>query len=166
MFCEAQVDRGAAITVDRRLDDSSDAVLLELCARGRSEAWEVLVRRYRRLVYSVPLKLGLRVEEAEEVFQDTFVSVFEKLDTVRDRKRIAIWLAVTARRKALNRLTRGPAKHEVALPERLEPAVVLDHPVDELAFSELDPRWQGTYFEHVHRTLTARFPIGRVRVIS
>ncbi|MGO1118666.1 hypothetical protein ACTL6U_08180 [Rhodovibrionaceae bacterium A322] len=38
--------------------------------------------------------------------------------------------------------------------------------VDEAAFSELDPIFSGTYFEEVHKALTARFTIGRVRILS
>ncbi|GAB5469078.1 MAG: hypothetical protein Kilf2KO_21080 [Rhodospirillales bacterium] len=38
--------------------------------------------------------------------------------------------------------------------------------VDEAAFSQFVPRFAGTYFEEVHATLIARFPIGRMRLLS
>jgi len=38
--------------------------------------------------------------------------------------------------------------------------------VDEAAYSELVPAFAGTYFEHVHASLTERFPIGRMRLLS
>ena len=38
--------------------------------------------------------------------------------------------------------------------------------VNEAQFSEFNPLFAGTYFEEVHKQLTARFPIGRVRVLS
>ena len=38
--------------------------------------------------------------------------------------------------------------------------------VDEAAFSELDPAFADTYFAEVHKALTARFSIGRMRVLS
>lgn len=38
--------------------------------------------------------------------------------------------------------------------------------VDEFKFTELVPTFKGTYFEHVHKELTKRFPIGRMRVLS
>ncbi len=38
--------------------------------------------------------------------------------------------------------------------------------VPEAQFSEFNPAFAGTYFEDVHRELTARFPIGRMRVLS
>ena len=38
--------------------------------------------------------------------------------------------------------------------------------VPEIDFSEFNPAFAGTYFEEVHRQLTARFPIGRTRLLS
>ena len=38
--------------------------------------------------------------------------------------------------------------------------------VPEIDFSEFNPDFVGTYFEHVHAELARRFPIGRVRVLS
>ena len=38
--------------------------------------------------------------------------------------------------------------------------------VPEADFSEFNPKFAGTYFEHVHAELTKRFPIGRARVLS
>lgn len=38
--------------------------------------------------------------------------------------------------------------------------------VDEASFTEFAPELKGSYFEFVHRQLTARFPIGRMRVLS
>lgn len=38
--------------------------------------------------------------------------------------------------------------------------------VDEAAFSEFNPLFAGTYFETVHRQLSKRFVIGRMRILS
>ncbi|KIC36784.1 hypothetical protein [Leisingera sp. ANG-M7] len=38
--------------------------------------------------------------------------------------------------------------------------------VPEVEFSEFNPKFAGTYFEHVHEELAKRFPIGRTRVLS
>lgn len=38
--------------------------------------------------------------------------------------------------------------------------------VPEINFSEFNPKFAGTYFEHVHAELTKRFPIGRTRILS
>ncbi|AHC99743.1 peptide-aspartate beta-dioxygenase [Leisingera methylohalidivorans] len=38
--------------------------------------------------------------------------------------------------------------------------------VPEVDFSEFNPKFKGTYLEHVHTELAKRFPIGRTRVLS
>ncbi len=38
--------------------------------------------------------------------------------------------------------------------------------VPEVEFSEFNPKFKGTYFEHVHEELVKRFPIGRTRILS
>ena len=38
--------------------------------------------------------------------------------------------------------------------------------VPEIDFSEFNPDFAGTYFEHIHTELTKRFPIGRTRILS
>lgn len=38
--------------------------------------------------------------------------------------------------------------------------------VPEIDFSEFNPKFKGTYFEHVHEELSKRFPVGRTRILS
>ena len=38
--------------------------------------------------------------------------------------------------------------------------------VPEINFSQFNPDFAGTYFEHVHQELSKRFPIGRTRILS
>ena len=117
-------------------DEAGDSELVERCLKGDAEAWTAIVRRYRRLVYSVPVRMGLKVEDQDDVFQETFVTLLEKLPTVRDRERIGLWLAVIARRKALDRVSRGAAVRERELPEGLEPPDAAPLAVEELVTLE------------------------------
>jgi len=50
-------------------------------------------------------------------------------------------------------------------PDETYKEVVLDELVDEFAFSELCPEFEGTYFETLHQQLSKRFPIGRMRAL-
>jgi len=73
------------------------ARLLEECRSGKEGAWEEIVRRYRSLVFSLPLHaFGLSPEDAAEVFQETFCSLLEGLDTIRNPESLPFWLASTA----------------------------------------------------------------------
>jgi RNA polymerase sigma factor (sigma-70 family) len=74
----------------------SDRDLLARCVAGDGEAWGALVARYRRLVYSVPIRFGFDESLSDEVFQRTFVSLLGAVKGLRDSARLAAWLAVTA----------------------------------------------------------------------
>lgn len=115
-----------------RADGPSDVELIDRALRGDAAAWEALVMRYRRLVYAVPLRLGLSSDQADDVFQETFAKLVEKLAEVRDGARVGLWLAVTARRHALARLTRGPARFDVPLAPGFERESAAETPLEEL----------------------------------
>ncbi len=81
--------------------EPSDDELLAQCRAGRQAAWSTLVRRYQRLIYTVPRRGGLSDEAAADVFQATFARLFEHLDRIEDASRVRAWLVTTARRETL-----------------------------------------------------------------
>jgi RNA polymerase sigma factor (sigma-70 family) len=80
----------------------TDAELVDGCRGGDARAWEAVVRRYRRLVYAIPTRCGLKPEDADEVFQSTFTRLFERLETLREPGLLRAWLVTTARRLSLD----------------------------------------------------------------
>ncbi len=78
----------------------SDSTLLELCYDGDVEAWDRLVARYERLIFSVALRNGVDRADAADVTQSTFESLLEALPQIRDERRLASWLMTVARRQA------------------------------------------------------------------
>jgi RNA polymerase sigma factor (sigma-70 family) len=76
-----------------------DQSLLQACRRGDARAWQQLLDRYERLVYSIPLNFGLRHSDADDVSQTTFTALLNSLDSIRDEARLGAWLATVARRQ-------------------------------------------------------------------
>jgi RNA polymerase sigma factor (sigma-70 family) len=87
--------------VTSALADLSDEELWQHCRRGGQAAWAVLVRRYQRLIYTIPRRAGLPDEAAADVFQFTFARLFENLDKLEDAARVRAWLVTTAKRETL-----------------------------------------------------------------
>jgi RNA polymerase sigma factor (sigma-70 family) len=85
-------------------DDLNDEQLLAQCRAGRQAAWSTLVRRYQRLVYTVPRRAGLSDEAAADVFQTTFSRLVEHLARIEDAARVRAWLVTTAKRETLRQL--------------------------------------------------------------
>jgi RNA polymerase sigma factor (sigma-70 family) len=81
------------------LTQFEDHALIALCLEGDEAAWEALVRRYQRLIYSIPLKTGLGEEVAADVFQSVCVRLVEHLGALKDRAKLASWLITTTTRE-------------------------------------------------------------------
>jgi len=77
----------------------TDKELLIACRNGDQAAWEALVDRYQRLIYAIPRRAGLNEEQAGDVFQEVFVTLFQKLDDISEPERLHAWLVTTTRRK-------------------------------------------------------------------
>ncbi|QYJ02983.1 sigma-70 family RNA polymerase sigma factor [Nocardioides panacisoli] len=84
----------------------SDAELLEACRAGDAAAWDQVVERYQRLIYSVALRNGLSGDDAADITQTTFVELVDALDRFRDDDKLASWLMTVARRQAWQLRTR------------------------------------------------------------
>jgi RNA polymerase sigma factor (sigma-70 family) len=95
----ARSRRAAPASGEERL---SDAELTARCVSGDERAWALLVDRYRRLIYTIPYRMGLDPADADEIFQITFARLAERLGGLEQPDRVRAWLVTTARRLALN----------------------------------------------------------------
>ena len=97
-------DRFPASSLER-----SDAELIRECREGVQGAWDELVDRYQRLIYAIPRRAGLSEEQAADVFQEVFLTLFEKLDDIEQPDKIRSWIVTTAKFKtwATVRSTKG-----------------------------------------------------------
>lgn len=89
------------LSVTRQPKEPEVARLLERCKGGDARAWEKLVSTFQKLVFSIPVRLGLGQDDCEDVFQNTFVALYASLDRIRSGKALPRWLAVTAYRESL-----------------------------------------------------------------
>jgi RNA polymerase sigma factor (sigma-70 family) len=91
-----------------------DRALVAACLAGDSAAWETLVARYQRLVYSIPMKARLSADDAADIFQSVWLKLYEKLASLRDHQKLSSWLITTTTREvwrvaARNRRISPPA---------------------------------------------------------
>jgi RNA polymerase sigma factor (sigma-70 family) len=76
-----------------------DTELIDACLTGTSQAWEALLVRYQRLIYSIPLRYGLPEHDANDIFQNVSLLLLKNLARLRDRERLGSWLVITTRRE-------------------------------------------------------------------
>src|SRR2546430_16495028 len=83
----------------------SAAALVARCRTGDEEAWTQLVERFSRYVYAISTQgFRLRDQDAEDVFQEVFARVYERLDTLRSDEAVQPWIAQLTRRLCVDKL--------------------------------------------------------------
>lgn len=87
--------------------EPDDVALVAGCLRGEARSWEALVRRYRRLVFTVVRRTGMDEHMAADVFQTVFSRLFTHLPRIADPARLQAWIVTTAKREALLQRRRG-----------------------------------------------------------
>ncbi len=98
----------------------SDADLVRECREGNQNAWDELVRRYQRLIYAVPRRAGLTEEQASDVFQEVFLTLFEKLDEIEQPDKIRSWIVTTAKFKTWATVRGSKGFHSLESEEEME----------------------------------------------
>ena len=89
---------GPEVTTDDT--ELTDYSLLRRCAAGDERAWDQLVGRYERLVFSVALKNGVSREDAADITQLTFEALLDSIEVLREDGSLPAWLMTVARRQA------------------------------------------------------------------
>ncbi|HOA82051.1 MAG TPA: sigma-70 family RNA polymerase sigma factor, partial [Defluviitaleaceae bacterium] len=83
-----------------------DYEVIEACLQGKKEMFELLVSRYKNLVYSIILRMTNDAEEANDLAQEVFIKVYRNLDKYQPDYKFSTWimrittnLVIDARRK-------------------------------------------------------------------
>jgi RNA polymerase sigma-70 factor (ECF subfamily) len=88
-----------------------DALCVARCLKGDLGAFEPLVRRYERVLFSVALRLVGNYEDARDATQNTFVKAFERLDRFDPEHKFFSWIYRIAVNESLNfRRSRRPSE--------------------------------------------------------
>jgi RNA polymerase sigma factor (sigma-70 family) len=85
---------------DSSRDHSSDERLIGRCLKGDQEAWSALIDKYKNLIYSIPIKLGM-YHDAGDIFQSVCVDLLTELPRVREHRALPKWLMQTCYHKCL-----------------------------------------------------------------
>jgi RNA polymerase sigma factor (sigma-70 family) len=79
-----------------------DPELVGLCLSGDAQAWEALIVRYRRLIYSIPVKFNFPSADASDVFQAVCLKLIEHLHELKDETKVSAWLITTTTRQCIH----------------------------------------------------------------
>jgi len=86
-----------------------DHVLVREIEKNNDLAFGTLIRKYQKLVYTAAYKLLQNAEDAEDICQDVFLSLYKNISQVRNRDDLSGWLFRSACNKSLSLLRRKKA---------------------------------------------------------
>jgi len=112
-------------------------------------AWQHLVRQFSGMVFTVAIRSGLSVEDAEDCLQSTWLALYRSRRVIRDPQKLPGWLTRTARRQAgrmrlrreqeIDRRQKADRPGEIQLPDA-ELLKIEREQILKLALNQLDDR--------------------------
>jgi RNA polymerase sigma factor (sigma-70 family) len=79
-----------------------DDRLVGACIKGDQQAWSALLDKYKNLIYSIPIKLGM-YDDAADIFQAVCLDLLTDLPQLREPRALPKWLMQTCYHKCLRR---------------------------------------------------------------
>ena len=84
----------------------ADEQLIRSCLEGDAQAWSALIDKYKNLIYSIPIKLGMH-QDAADIFQAVCVTLLSKLSQLREHRALPKWLMQTCYHECLQHQRAG-----------------------------------------------------------
>ncbi len=90
----------------------SDASLVTSLKRGDTAAFEEILRRYERKVFSLARSLTRNDSDAEDALQETFLSVYAKIRSFKEESSLSTWIYRIAANAALMKIRSRRTREE------------------------------------------------------
>lgn len=117
---------------------TNDKTIINQIINGDTNAFSVLVDRYKDLVFTLALRMLKNREEAEEVSQDAFIKAYRSLPRFKGQSKFSTWIYRVAYNTCLDRLKKNK-KHlsDVAIDEFTQHQIkTLDNALDNMEQQE------------------------------
>jgi RNA polymerase sigma-70 factor (ECF subfamily) len=102
--------------------DLPDAELVRLAKAGELAAFEALTGRHEQRVFALAMRMLRQEQDAEDVTQQTFLSVLENLAGFRGEASFSTWVLRIASHAALKIIRKRKGLNTVSLEETTEPS--------------------------------------------
>ena len=130
----------------------TDSELVRRAKAGELAAFETLIGRYERKVYSLARRIVQQEQDAEDVTQQTFLSALEHLAGFREEASFSTWLLRVAAHAALKVIRKRKGLPTVSLDASTEP----QEGYDTVPHPEYIADWRESPEHLVGRNETAR----------
>lgn len=86
----------------KTLPPRDDAQLVRECLSGSESAWSALIDKYKKLIYSIPIKYGFTSDDATDIFQAVCLEMLSELPKLRKPKALPKWIMQVAMHKCFH----------------------------------------------------------------
>ena len=114
---------------------NDDGVLIQRILAGDEDAFAMLVRKYQKRVHTLAWRKVRDFHIAEDITQETFLQVYQKLGTLEDPTRFSRWLSVIADRLCIAWLRKNQRQTE---------------PLEAVDISEIEPEAYSRFIATEH----------------
>ena len=111
--------------------EQTDAELVSRCLDGDSSAFEEIVTKYKRLVYSVVYKMIPDREEVNDVSQEVFIRLYKSLEKYNPEYKMSTWIVKITSNLCLDTL-RKKKQDTVSLDDAIGVSSSVDTPEETL----------------------------------
>lgn len=163
------------IKLSERESPPTDAELLYAYRRGDSKAFEKLLRRHERLLFTFIVRMVSNKDDAEDIFQETLARVVQNIRSYDEQGKLAKWIFGIAHHLCIDRIrkekrwkahfTKDSGKDEtdrqgeVMDPEPLADVLLEQKELNEMiaqALQHLAPEQREVFLLRQHSDLTFR----------
>lgn len=98
----------------------NEEILIEKAKSGDTNAFEVLIINYEKLIYNVIYKMMGNPEDTYDLSQKVFIKVYTKLDQFDGTSQFSTWLYCIATNTCLDELRRRKGKEPFSIDQAIE----------------------------------------------
>jgi RNA polymerase sigma factor (sigma-70 family) len=126
--------QAAALEAEDQKRSLSDSQLVKACLNGDEKAWVALIKKYKNLIFSIPIKYHFSQEDAADIFQAVCAELISELPKLRKPQALAGWLIQVTSHKCIQRKLQSE-RYMSPDPEQPEPAAAA-HEIPENLLSQ------------------------------
>jgi len=113
--------------------ENEDRIYIELVLGGDDKAYAFLVNKYKKMAYTVALKVMRNAQDAEDTTQESFIKVFQNLHSFKKESKFSTWLYTIVYRTAAYNLRKNKIPTQ-----QINEDITEAHPTEDVNLSEAE----------------------------
>lgn len=123
--------------MDHLFDREEDLILVQETLKGNVQSFEALLDKYELIILKFIYSMIRDKETAEDITQDVFITVYNKLDTFDSKYKFSNWIMRIARNKCIDYIRKIKKSKEMNIEECISIKSRETSPEERLEYKEI-----------------------------